>query len=82
MKKLFVLVLVLTGAIHSVSAQRQIEEEEPQKTGFDKSKLFFGGNLGASFGDYTLANISPQVGYRFNDLFRRRGGSKLYLFCR
>ncbi|OQP47232.1 hypothetical protein A4H97_06920 [Niastella yeongjuensis] len=35
--------------------------------GFDKSKLFFGGNLGLAFGSYsTLVNVSPQIGYRFN----------------
>jgi len=74
MKKILVLVLVLAGAIHSVSAQREVEEEAPQKTGFDKSKLFFGGNLGASFGDYTLANVSPQIGYRFNEHFAAGAG--------
>lgn len=47
----------------SVFAQ---DEEEPKK-GFDKNKLFISGNFGLSFGDFTLINISPQVGYRFNN---------------
>jgi hypothetical protein len=36
--------------------------------GFDKSKLFFGGNFGLNFSNgYSLINVSPQVGYRFTD---------------
>ncbi len=35
--------------------------------GFDKSRLFFGGNFGASFGNASIINVSPQVGYRFTD---------------
>lgn len=36
-------------------------------SGFDKSRLFFGGNFGAAFGYATIVNVSPQVGYRFTD---------------
>lgn len=48
---------------------RRIEPEQDtaeMKKGFDPSRLVFGGNLGASFGDYTFVNLSPQVGYMFN----------------
>lgn len=62
-KFLWALCLFLTIGF-SLYAQ---EEEEP-KRGFDKSKLFIGGNFGLSFGDFTLINISPQVGYRFNNV--------------
>ncbi|WP_205509283.1 hypothetical protein [Longitalea arenae] len=54
-------------ALVSVAAFAQDEEEEPVKKGFDKSKLFFGGNFGLGFGSVsTLVNVSPQIGYRFN----------------
>jgi hypothetical protein len=53
-------------ALFSAVAVAQDEQEEP-KQGFDKSKLFFGGNFGLGFGNVsTLINVSPQIGYRFN----------------
>lgn len=43
-------------------------------SGFDKSKLSFGGNLSLQFGDYTVVGISPQVGYDFNKYFTAGAG--------
>lgn len=40
------------------------DEESPISS--MKDKLFAGGSLGLSFGNYTLINLSPQIGYRFN----------------
>lgn len=37
--------------------------------GFDPSKLMIGGNFGFAFGDYSLVNVSPLVGYRFSPKF-------------
>lgn len=34
---------------------------------FDISKLTISGGFGLQFGDYTLINASPQVGYNFSD---------------
>lgn len=61
MKRLLVLLFVFCFVIQSFAQQ-----EEEKKTGFQKEKLFVGGNFGLSFGDYTLINVSPQIGYRFN----------------
>jgi hypothetical protein len=54
-------------AMFTVIAVAQDERDEPEHGGFDKSKLFFGGNFGLGFGNVsTLVNVSPQIGYRFN----------------
>ena len=64
------LIALLSILAISVFAQ----DEEEGKKGFDKSKLFFGGTFGASFGSYTFVNVSPQVGYRFNKFFAAGAG--------
>ncbi len=52
------------------SAKRQPQSQvEEKKSGFDKSKLLFGGSFGMSFGDYTSVSICPQAGYAFNQYF-------------
>ena len=48
-------------------AQDEGEEKGEDEKGFQKEKLFVGGNFGLTFGDYTLISISPQIGYRFTD---------------
>lgn len=53
----------------AVMAQEPEKETDTEKKGFDRSRLFVGGNFGLSFGDYTFINVSPQVGYRFTNLF-------------
>jgi len=56
--------LLLIGILSFPPLFAQKAEEPPK--GFQKQNLFVGGNFGLSFGDYTLLNISPQLGYRFN----------------
>ena len=70
----FILMLIILLSFNAAFAQ---EEEAPEKKGFDKTKLFFGGSLGLSFGSYTFINVSPQVGYRFNKTFAAGTGINL-----
>jgi hypothetical protein len=64
MKMKYLLAFCLFSAL-TISVYAQDEEEA--KKGFDKDKLFVSGNFGLSFGDFTLVNVSPQLGYRFNN---------------
>ena len=52
-----------------VSLDAQAQETGEQKKGLDPSRLFFGGNFGATFGNFTFINVSPQVGYRVSPIF-------------
>jgi len=69
--------LILFFAAALIVSQYTMAQDEPESEhkGFDKSKLFFGGNFGLSFSSYsTLINVSPQIGYRFNRYFAAGGG--------
>ena len=70
-KKLLVGFAALLALVQISHAQDERQDAPPEpKQGFDKSKLFIGGNFGLSFSSYyTLINVSPQLGYRFNDYF-------------
>lgn len=66
------MMLILTTGI--AYAQEEKGTETQPHSGFDKSKLFFGGNFGLNFGEISLVNISPQVGYRFNPVLAAGAG--------
>ncbi|HTQ28650.1 MAG TPA: hypothetical protein VMI35_10995 [Puia sp.] len=69
MKKVFLIAACCLLMAGMASAQ-----DQPASQGFDKSKLFIGGTLGLSFGDYTIINVSPQVGYHFTEHFAAGAG--------
>lgn len=55
----------------------QAQEDVPGKRGggFDRDRLFFGGNFGMGFGNRaTQINVSPQIGYRFNQYLAAGAG--------
>ncbi|MBV8255682.1 MAG: hypothetical protein JO154_24020 [Chitinophaga sp.] len=69
MKKLLLSLLLLTGMQMTYAQYYKTDtvRKAPVQSGFDPSKLILGGALGAVFGDYTSVEISPLVGYRFNN---------------
>ena len=56
----FLFVLILTAMSFNLNAQSL-------KGVPVKDRLFFGGSLGASFGQYTYVELSPVVGYRVTE---------------
>ncbi|WP_143305005.1 hypothetical protein [Chitinophaga vietnamensis] len=64
MKRLIIVLLFLAGA---QLAHAQYYKTDTARRGFDRSRLILGGSLGLVFGDITNVDVSPLVGYRFND---------------
>jgi hypothetical protein len=62
MKKIIGLLIIGMAFLQHTIAQ------DSDSKGFDKSKLFVGGNLGLAFGTYTIVNVSPLVGYHFTNV--------------
>lgn len=60
----------------AVFAQRSTQTKPPEKTsGFDKSRLQLGGDLGLSFGNQAgMVVVSPLVGYMITDRFSAGAG--------
>lgn len=63
MKKFIYIIVILIVNIFYVNAQTK------RNSSFDTSNLTLGGNFGLQFGDYTIVNISPQIGYNFTSQF-------------
>lgn len=65
---LLALALVLLAVFAPGAARAQINSDTARR-GFDRGKVFAGGNIGLAFGDITYLNLSPLAGYRFSRLF-------------
>ncbi|MEI6948508.1 hypothetical protein V9K67_15040 [Paraflavisolibacter sp. H34] len=72
MKKLAIAFTLLLASVASFAQDREDREEDGK--GFQRNRLFVGGNFGLSFGSYTFINVSPQVGYHFTDHFAAGAG--------
>jgi len=68
-KNIFLVLLLMMGSFSLLRAQTDDPVPPEEKGGFDKSRLFIGGSFGLNFGDVTLINVSPQVGYRLSRYF-------------
>ena len=81
MKKLILLLYLLIITFPALSQEETQKpkdqpvtgEEETEKVPF-KNKLYFGGNLGMSFGSYTFIDLSPLVGIRWSRRFQTETG--------
>lgn len=61
----FVMLIMHMGAVAQPFEKDTTDNKRPAW----KENLFFGGNLGASFGATTYLHVSPVVGFRFSDKF-------------
>jgi hypothetical protein len=71
------ILFVALSAITMFAFAQDEEPDEKKEKGFQKEKLFVGGNFGLTFGNYTLINVSPQIGYRFTNFFAAGVGINL-----
>lgn len=71
MKKEFLIIILILSTL--ISSAQFIGDDEVESNNIEEpkfsDKLFFGGNLGITFGTSTYINISPIVGYKVNPFF-------------
>ena len=66
--------VILSVSLFALSLISYCQEEgynfENVRRGFDKDRIYFGGNLGSfQFGQITSFDLSPMIGYRLTDKF-------------
>ena len=71
MKKLIIITLVLCITIPLLAQQKDTtqtvqKQPPPPKKQANYNKVYYGGTLGLSFGDYFRISIAPLVGYRYS----------------
>jgi hypothetical protein len=69
---LFCIIMIVSGPLSaqepdSTSARTALEQKEKKPPISDR--VYFGGSIGFSFGDYSRVSIAPLVGYRLNRMF-------------
>lgn len=68
------LLMLLATLLLALPGLAQETAPETSNKKFDPSRLVFSGNMGATFGDFTFIQASPQVGYMFSDKFTAGAG--------
>lgn len=77
MKKL---ILILFAVCTGITGIAQRPSDSTGKQPF-KDRLFFGGDIGLSFGTITVVGASPFVGYRITDAWSAGLGATYYYFA-
>ena len=58
---------IFSQDLGSEPLEQSVEEEKSKEKKSFKDRLFFGGNMGAQFGNYTYINVAPLGGVKIND---------------
>ena len=66
--------LLIMSWLLLAATQALFAQSEDKTGGFERDRLFSGGNFGVRFGDNTFINLSPQVGYQFTERFQAGAG--------
>jgi hypothetical protein len=71
-KRFFVLSIILLLAVNNIKGQQDSSyqrrpREAPKNNWLDRNRFYWGGNLGAWFGNPSFADVSPLVGYKITD---------------
>ena len=77
MTGLFLAAMLVSGALFAQqpdsTAQRPPDEreqgEKPKSSSSLADRLYFGGSIGFSFGDYSRISVTPMVGYRLTEMW-------------
>jgi putative salt-induced outer membrane protein YdiY len=84
MKQISVLLFMLlftVSSIAQVADSTAVEEPVEKKSNFDRNKLYYGGYVNASFGNYTVIGAAPLVGYKVTPKFSV-GGQVTYEYVK
>ncbi len=73
---LFLQAQTQSGTVSDLTKGQKTQVSSPDNpTGFRKENLRIGGSFGAAFGNVTIVDISPTVGYQFYKMFQAGVGA-------